>query len=173
MKNIWFILVLLPILTVGCAQMPQNAEQYRDGIKEGGFLRKQESFVVNRSFRSVSKTVKRLSARCLNKKLVAKEDLTGKTHDEGSFKSTFIAKGKKAELHVQHRVPGLNLFGSKEPKQGVYFLVIDMAKTSKNRTKVDAYYGGVNRRTIKAVIGWIKGEHQGCPNLIKELYRYY
>lgn len=167
-----FISILLVIFVSGCAlgPLPQNAEEQRNFVRKAGFGSAFETYVVNRPYYKVVKTLKANTRKCLNKK-VKFTSCGGSTPGCNvrfrTYNPSFIQGRKKSELHVQVvESHSIDLAG-KAPKGGLHVAVIDFIKVGKKKTKINVYtMGGRNYRDIpQAVKHWAKATNLGCPDL--------
>ena len=152
----------------GCVSHPQTAEEFRVAVP-GAFMGKVETFEVDRSFSTISNTMKQKAPECL--------DVTIKTTSQTTtsyqvivtnYNPTVIVTGQRAELHLQqvHEQGVMNV--SKVPENGYYLLVMDATPISSNKTRIDMYRPSMGFDVlIKALKGWATGDNVGCPDLTK------
>jgi len=175
-KNITMIIVLLGVVGCASAPTPQNAGEYRESIKSGGYGTEYESYEVSRPFSVVSKTLKEKSNECLNIAIQETHCIrNGNCSEHTSFYSPTVVSGEnKTELHVQYRrEPWDALFlGGEPPADGMYIAVVDVQPAGNSKTKVDLYGLSVAamRRVPEAIKHWVDGSNLGCPNLTKPYY---
>lgn len=118
--------------------------------QEGRYI---DSFIANRPFGDVARTVKRMSDECLNFSLTIKENGIVKK-PWGYANTTFSTSPQRAELHFQRKIPGqLSTYHEK----GMYYLVADMIPAGPGKTKVDVYYWDDVAVAAKAIRGWATG----------------
>lgn len=161
-------LLLSCMFLVGCVSHPQTAEEFRVAVP-GAFMGKVETFEVDRSFSTISNTMKRKAPECL--------DVTIKTTSQTTtsyqvivtnYNPTVIVTDQRAELHLQqvHEQGVMNV--SKVPENGYYLLVMDATPISGNKTRIDMYRPSIGFDVlIKALKGWSTGDNVGCPDLTK------
>jgi len=161
-------LLLSCMFLAGCVSHPQTAEEFRVAVP-GAFMGKVETFEVDRSFSTISNTMKRKAPECL--------DVTIKTTSQTTtsyqvivtnYNPTVIVTDQRAELHLQqvHEQGVINV--SKVPENGYYMLVMDATPISSNKTRIDMYRPSMGFDVlIKALKGWATGDNVGCPDLTK------
>ena len=169
MKRLLFFILITSIFLTGCAfgPMPQNAKEYRDGMNKGGFGTSIESYVVNRSYSKVAKTLAAKTRECLHAEFTQTQCVNNSCTDYHITYKPTITKGKKhTELYVQwKRDPDNAWYVSGDPPPGgVYIAVIDAVPAGKAKTKITVYAPSMVYTTIpKAVKHWVNGTHSGCP----------
>lgn len=164
-----FAMLLITIFISGCAiNHPQTAEAFRKaapGATFGGL----ETFEVNRSYRKVADTFRKMAPKCLNKRV--KSVSTGYMYHQvvvTDYKPTVIVGKQRTELHLQqdHIQGVMNV--SKKPEGGYYLMVVDATPAGNNKTRIDMYAPTVGfDNVIKAIKGWASGTNVGCPDLTK------
>ena len=166
-KN-WLPFIVIVWLLGGCAT-PQNAEEFRQWTSDSPF-KLLETYEVARPFQDVSSTLRKKAKECLAITINWTIDY-GILHPNrkgiDTYKPTFIANPKRAELHVQLNRSAVTAIGS--PPDGPYRVVLDAAPIAKDRTRIDTYVlsntdDGLIR---KAMRGWVSGDNLGCPDLTK------
>ena len=161
--------LITAVLLGGCAGMgePQNATDFRNVVRNSPF-KSMESFEVARPLAQVAATLRKLSAQCLDIsiKWTGNRGVSGVT----TYKPTFIANSRKAELHVQRKKEGGMtteiVIGGERPN-GTYRAVLDATAVSQTHTKIDLYlWSAIDDKLLgKALKGWAKGDNLGCPDL--------
>lgn len=166
------ISILLVLFVSGCAfgPMPQNANEQRKFVSKGGFGSAFETYVVNRPYYKVVKTLKANTRKCLSKKIKFTRcggSTPGCSVRFTTYNPTFIQGRKKSELHVQVVESNSGDLAGKPPEGGIYGVVIDFIKVGKKKTKINAYtMGGRYYRAIpRAVKHWSEATNLGCPDL--------
>ena len=156
MKN--FAAIYAAASLVGCAAVPVTSTEFRDSVRQEG--RYIDSFVANRPFGDVARTVRRMSDECLNFSLTIKEN--GIVKKPWAYaNTTFSTSPQRAELNFQRKIPGQ--IGTYHEK-GMYYLVADMVPAGPGKTKVDVYYWDDVAVAAKAIRGWATGDMLGCPD---------
>ena len=173
MKNIFFLNVtLFCIFLSGCmGSMPQTAEEFRLALP-GAFMGKTENVEINRSFKKVAKSFKKMVPKCLDKTVKRTSSTPGRYGPQTSvmitdYNPTVLITKNKAEIHLQEKMEG-TFKVYEEPEKGYYSMVVDATPAGKNKTRLDFYYpSGGKDVIVKAIKGWASGKIKGCPNLAK------
>lgn len=170
MKNVFFLNVaLFTIFLSGCVgSMPQTAEEFRLALP-GAFMGKVETFEVNRPFRKVARTFKKMAPKCLDVRIKT----TSSTYQSyqvivTKWNPTVLVTKNKAELHIQqvNEKGVLNVY--KEHEKGHFVMVVDAIPLDKKRTKIVMYRPSMGQDAlVKAIKGWAAGKNVGCPDLSK------
>lgn len=158
----------LGLLVAGCAQNPQNAQEFREAIP-GAFMAKVQTFEAKRPLRDVAKTFQARAPECLNVSVRSvSQSSTSYQNILTVYKATVVSNPQKAELHLQRDFKSGVLVPGKVPPGGLYMLVADATPVDKGTTRIDVY--GPSRGTdtlIRAITGWATGENLGCPDMTK------
>jgi len=158
----------LGLLVAGCAQNPQNAQEFREAIP-GAFMAKVQTFEAKRPLRDVAKTFQARAPECLNVSVRSvSQSSTSYQNILTVYKATVVSNPQKAELHLQRDFKSGVLVPGKVPPGGLYMLVADATPVDKSTTRIDVY--GPSRGTdtlIRAITGWATGENLGCPDMTK------
>ena len=158
-------LIAFALLLAGCAT-PKNAEEFREATRNGPF-KFVETFEVSHSFNDVSSTLRKKANECLAVTIDWTAEFgryRNKRSGTDTYKPTFIANSKKAELHLQLKRSAVTEIGS--PPDGNYRVVLDATPITKDRTRIDTYALSIDDKVIlKAMRGWVKGDNLGCPDL--------
>lgn len=162
-------LIAITMLVIGCAA-PQNAEEFRQLTLKSPFKRS-DTYEVVRTFSEVSSTLQKKAKECL----AVSYDWTaeyGQYRNTRSgtttYKPTFVANSKRAELHVQLNDSTI-VVGA--PPDGAYRIVLDATPTAKGRTRIDTYAFYMtkgDKLILTALRGWVTGDNLGCPDLINK-----
>ena len=162
-------LIFLPLFTTGCfVAYPKNAAEFRKIMPEswGG---EKTSFNVKRPYKKVSATFKKYAYKCFNTNIIEQvSDKYGTRTMNHEFNPTLKIGKSKLVLYVQKKFKGEKLDLKKFPSKGIYYVVADAYKISKNKTRIDIYGSSFGftgfQRGIK---NWAKGSPLGCPDLTK------
>jgi hypothetical protein len=156
------------VLLQACGGMPQNAEEFRNAVP-GAMMTKTESYEVNRPMREVAATFQRKAPECLNLSVrTVSQTTTSYQNILTEYKSTVVAGGERAELHLQQLHKTGVIYPSKPPVGGVYVIVADAHPLAGNRTRVQLYGPSMGYDVVyRAIRGWASGENLGCPDLTK------
>jgi hypothetical protein len=160
-----FSLIAVALLLIGCGGMPKNAEEYRQATRSSPFT-KVESFEVARPFQEVSSTLQKKAGECLARAVrwtATSAQYLNTRSGVDTYKPTFIANAKRAELHVQLKRSAVIEVGA--PPDGSYRIVLDATPLADKRTRIDMYTQDSLLR--KALRGWVQGDNLGCPDLTK------
>ena len=163
------------LMLTGCFSIPQNAQEFRDYIGDGGLVTAVDKFEVERPFTEVKQTLEKMAPHCLN--VTTEKTVTGRGYGNmptsylliTTYKPTVVVNEGKVELHVQHiQKGGGSIRLDRPPEGGHYLMVADARPVGENRTAVEMYRGKFGSKTlIKATKGWMTGEVKGCPDLSK------
>ncbi len=170
MRNILITLLMGSfILVAGCAPVPQNPGEFRLAVDKGAFMSNKDVSEVNRSYSRVSRSIKKMAPKCLNKRITT----TSRTHNKygGSTRTIvtdYTAKvrksKKKTELSWQQNiVSGSKMIGN-IPEGGFYSLVADFEPAGRKKTKVTIYGNSMQKKIFNAIKSWAKGKTL-CPDL--------
>ncbi len=166
------LLFCLAVLISGCAVggvggPPQNAEDLRELVRHSPF-KSVESFEVARSFQDVTSTLRKKNQECLA--VIVNWQCTNCLFGSKgtiTFKTTFMAKPNRTELHLQKKGGG----GGSEigaPPDGPYRIVVDAVPAGANRTKIDLYVRSIDDKLLReAFRGWVQGTNLDCPDMTK------
>ena len=159
--------VLCTVLA-GCAQQPQNAQEFREAIP-GAFMGKVRTFEAKRPLRDVAKTFQARAPECLNVSVRSvSQSSTSYQNILTVYKATVVSNPQKAELHLQRDFKSGVLVPGKVPPGGLYMLVADATPVDKGTTRIDIYGPSVGTDTlVRAISGWATGENLGCPDMTK------
>jgi hypothetical protein len=162
----------------GCATgpTPQNANDFRVGIKKGGFGTQTDSYTAQISHSAASKKLISQTKRCLHQAYNQTTCMSG-AYGGGCSNMTItykptIYKGKNiTTLQVQRGMEPDNAIyiGGKPPKGGMIISVIDIKPKTAKSVTVDVYGSSFEmfQRIPNAVKLWLSGTNSGCPNLEK------
>lgn len=162
-------LIAFSLLLVGCA-LPKNAEEFRQFTRNSPF-KLIETYEVARPLQDVSSTLKKKASECLAVTIDWTIDyglLRPNRSGKDTYKPTFIATPKRAEIHVQLNRSAVTTIGS--PPDGPYRVVLDATSIEKNKTRIDTYVMSnvEDGLILKAMRGWVTGDNLGCPDLTKK-----
>ncbi len=172
-KAIIMTLAFSAICISGCSlHQPQTAEEFRQAAP-GAFMGKMETFEVNRPYRDVSDTFKKMAPRCLDTTIrTVSQRNTGygvSTHVViTKWNPTVVVTKERTEMYVQqlHEQGVMNV--SKVPEKGYFLMVVDATPVDREKTKIVMYRPSVGVKSlVKAIKGWASGEIKGCPDLTK------
>lgn len=155
------------VFLTGCVSIPKTAEDLRSAAREGSvFLKKPESFIVDRPFAAVVSTFKKMAPECLEVQASTQTNpaigFKGKPRIYGIAKSTVNASADKMELYLQIKTVG-NLMT--EPEGGQYMFVADATPVDQRRTRIDIYRTSMRSDVLlDAITGWASGKNPGCPD---------
>lgn len=161
------------LLLSGCGGMPKNAEEFRQGALNSPFkntFNLVETYEVARPFPDVSATLQKRAKECLALTYdwtVNDRRYVNTRSGTTTYKPTFIASAKRAEVHVQKKSTGTIEIGA--PEAGGYRIVLDATPLAKNRTRIVTYASSAEADLFKkAMRGWVTGDNPGCPDLINK-----
>ena len=156
------------VLLQACGGMPQNAEEFRRAVP-GAMMAKTDSYEVNRPVRDIAATFQRKAPECLNMSVrTVSQTTTSYQNILTEYKSTVVAGGERAELHLQQLHKTGVLYPSKPPEGGAYIIVADAYPLPGNRTRLQLYGPSMGYDVVyRAIRGWASGESMGCPDMTK------
>ena len=157
-------------LVAGCAALtvPQNAEEFKSTAGE----KYADKFEVKRSYRSVSDTLKKKSAECLDVSVTRSYvEYNGPYRANKTktvkYRPAVSATASKTEMQLQEddgTVGGMQSV----PQGGMYIVVVDVSPAGSASTRVEIYGAnfGFWGAIPAAIKGWVNGENlSGCPQL--------
>jgi hypothetical protein len=156
-----------PLLSA-CGGMPQNAEEFRKAVP-GAFMTRVDSYEVDRPLREVSAAFQRRAPECLNMAVrTVSQSTTSYQNILTEYRSTVVAGGERAELHLQQLHKTGVIYPSKPPEGGAYVIVADAHPLSGSRTRMTLYGPSMGYDVVyRAIRGWASGDSSGCPDLTK------
>ena len=156
------------VLLQACGAMPQNAEEFRQAVP-GAMMTKTDSYEVNRPVRDVAATFQRKAPECLDMSVrTVSQSATSYQNILTEYKSTVVAGGERAELHLQQLHKTGVIYPSKPPEGGAYIIVADAYPLPGNRTRMQLYGPSMGYDVVyRAIRGWAAGDNLGCPDLTK------
>lgn len=156
------------LMLQACGGMPQNAEEFRKAVP-GAMMTKTDSYEVNRPLRDVAATFQRKATECLNMSVrTVSQTTTSYQNILTEYRSTVLAGGERAELHLQQLHKSGVLYPSKPPEGGAYIIVADAYPLPGNRTRMQLYGPSMGYDVVyRAIRGWAAGDNLGCPDLTK------
>ena len=156
------------LLLQACGGMPQNAEEFRKAVP-GAMMTKTDSYEVSRPLRDVTTTFQRKATECLNMSVRTVSQTTGSYQNIlTEYRSTVVAGGERAELHLQQLHKTGVIYPSKPPEGGVYIIVADAYPLPGNRTRMQLYGPSMGYDVVyRAIRGWAAGDNVGCPDHTK------
>jgi hypothetical protein len=159
---------LVGVLLQACGGMPQSAEEFRKAVP-GAMMAKTDTYEVNRSYRDVAATFQRKAPECLNLAVrTVSQTTTSYQNILTEYKSTVVAGGDRAELHLQQLHKTGVIYPSKPPEGGAYIIVADAYPQPGNRTRMQLYGPSMGYDVVyRAIRGWASGDNLGCPDLTK------
>ena len=162
------LVALVGLLLQACGGMPQTAEEFRKAVP-GAMMTKTETYEVNRSYRDVAATFQRKAPECLNLQVrTVSQTSTSYQNILTQYKSTVVAGGERAELHLQQDHKTGVIYPSKPPEGGPYIIVADAYPQPGNRTRMQLYGPSMGYDVVyRAIRGWASGDNLGCPDMTK------
>ena len=169
MKTNSTLVVCAAALVAGCAALthPQNAEEFKSRASD--YL---DKFEVNRPYRSVSDTLKKKSAECLDVSVTRSYvEYNGPYRANKTktvkYRPAVSATASRTELQLQEddgTVGGMQSV----PQGGMYIVVADVSPAGSASTRVEiwganfGFWGAIPG----AIKGWVNGQNlTGCPQL--------
>lgn len=168
------VVLVLTLVFSGCAvkPVPQSPEEFRQAVlseRSGALF---ETYVSERSYPEVMKTLQRKVKECFNKKMVQKHCIKRGFSEmcnefETLYNPTLIKNKEGTELYVQidRTFNGKPYRAGNPPPKGSFLGVFDIKPDKRNKTSVIAY-SAAEKFTVtpNAVKHWIKGTNLGCPD---------
>lgn len=158
--------LLLAAPPAGAIEVPQTREEFVRAVASGARGVKMETFVVERGFDEVYRTLEARTAPCLDVE-VRRTAYVGYTeHSSSDYNPTLRRLGSdRAEftLQVVHRPRGV---GHTPPPGGLYVMAADLKRTGASRTEVVLYRPSMGFKDItKSLMQWAEGSATDCPKL--------
>ncbi len=163
---IGFAALLLTAPPVGAIDVPQSREEFVRVVASGSRGAKMETFVVERSFDEVYRTLEGRTAPCLDVE-VRRTAYVGYVENSSSdYNPTLRRLGAdRAEftLQVVHRPRGV---GHTPPAGGLYVMAADVKRAGTARTEIVLYRPTMGFKDVsKRFIQWAEGGTTDCPKL--------
>lgn len=151
---------------IGAIQVPQTREEFVRVVAAGHTGVKMESFVIERSFDEVYKTLEARTAPCLDKEVRRSAYVGYWENSSSDYNPTLKRLGPdRAEftLQVVHNPRGV---GAVPPPGGLYIMAADLKRAGASRTEVVLYRPTIGFKDItKGFMRWVDGKSSDCPKL--------
>lgn len=159
--------LLLVASPLGAILVPQTREEFVRVVAAGHSGVKMESFVIERGFDEVYKTLEARSAPCLDKKVERSANVGYYEHSSSDYNPTLKRLGAdRAEftLQVIHNPRGVG--GGPPPPGGLYIMAADLKRAGAGRTEVMLYRPTIGFKDItRGFMQWVEGKSSDCPKL--------
>jgi len=170
MKIVKYLLasLIIVLFVVGCASptIHKTAREFRADTSTHSI----DTYVVNRPYRDVVRTYKKMTPRCLNV-TIAHHTTNVKYADNGTYRYTSRVRSYKnrTEIATQKFQLGLEEYAKRGeiPKNGIYVLMVEAEPVSSNKTKITIRIRNwmyPPSEFVTAIKGWSSGEYIGCPS---------
>lgn len=156
---------LLQLSVSGCMSPPKTADEFRHNIS-AFIVPNMEKFEVDRPFKDVVETFRKLAPKCLDKNIQGGSSYAAVFNN---WNPTLIVTDKKAELHLQRYVEKKVMRAHDDSQKGDFVLVTDITPVSGDKTGVVIYMSsarGVDD-IARAIEAWARGTDTACPDLAK------
>ncbi len=158
--------LLLTAPPVGAIQVPQTREEFVRAVAAGARGVKMETFVVERGFEEVYRTLEARTEPCLDVEVRRTAYVGYWENSSSDYNPTLRRLGPElAEftLQVVHRPRGV---GHTPPPDGLYVMAADLKRAGASRTEVVLYRPSMGFKDIaKSFIEWAEGRATDCPKL--------
>jgi hypothetical protein len=152
----------------GCAgNNPQTREDFVKTRQAGVPFNMMDSYVVNRRFEDVVKSLQQKAGECLNVDSIMTRTQGGVTtmNAKDEYRTTIrVLDRNRAELTTQFQMKG-QIVTQKVPEGGFYNRAVDIERASPRTTKV-TYYGSSldsGKKVWAAIKDWSDGKTSPCP----------
>jgi hypothetical protein len=163
---IGLVALLLTAPPLGAIWVPQNRQEFVNAVSKGEKGSKMETFVVDRSFDEVYRTLETRTSPCLDKQVERSAYVGYWEHSSSDYNPTLKRLGAdRAEftLQVVHRPRGV---GHTPPAGGLYVMAMDLKRAGASRTEVVLYRPMMGFKNIsKSLMQWAEGRSTDCPKL--------
>ena len=158
--------LLLTALPAGAIDVPQTREEFVRVVSGGSRGGKMETFVVDRGFDEVYRTLEARTTPCLDVEIRRTAYVGYVERSSSDYNPTLKKVGSdRAEftLQVVHRPRGV---GHTPPVGGLYVMAADLKRAGASRTEVILYRPSIGFKDIaKSLIQWADGSDADCPKL--------
>jgi hypothetical protein len=172
MSSKYFVSFLVILGLLGACATPKTPEELRQHVRNQGAYTKFETFVVQRPYSAVVKSIKSHTDFCLDKTFqhAAKQQSLLPTKEQDMGTTNYIPVSKigstKAEFYTKWADNTKGNFGIQKGDQFIFY-VADVTSKDPKSTSIDLYYYTHDRYVwardfLKA---WARGEDPGCPKL--------
>jgi hypothetical protein len=146
--------------------VPQTRAEFTKAVSEGAKGAKMETFVVERGFDEVYRTLESRCTPCLDKLVERVANVGYVERSSSDYNPDLKRFGKdRAEftLQVVNRPRGV---GAVPPPGGLYVMAVDLKRAGANRTEVVLYRPVMGFKNIsKSLMEWAEGTSTDCPKL--------
>jgi hypothetical protein len=161
------LLLLLAFASPAAAiWVPQTRAEFTDAVAKGTKGAKMETFVVERGFDEVVRTIESRCAPCLDKLVERTANVGYVEHSSSDYNPTFKRVSRdRAEFTMQvvHRPRGV---GAVPPPDGLYVIAADLKRAGADRTEIVIYRPVMGFKEIpRALLQWAEGSSTDCPKL--------
>jgi len=151
---------------VGAIDVPQTREEFVRVVAAGARGVKMETFVVERGFDEVYRTLEARTAPCLDVEVRRSAYVGYQENSSSDYNPTLSKPGPdRAEftLQVVHRPRAV---GATPPPGGLYIMAADLKDAGASRTEVVLYRPTIGFKDItKSFIEWVDSGATDCPKL--------
>lgn len=146
--------------------VPQTRAEFTDAVSKGTKGSKMETFVVNRSFDEVVRTLEARCMPCMDVKVNRVANVGYVERSSSDYNPDLKRIGKdRAEFTMQviHNPRGV---GHTPPPNGLYVMAADFKRAGAGRTEVVLYRPAMGFKFIsKALMEWAEGTSTDCPKM--------
>ena len=146
--------------------VPQTRAEFVDAVAKGTKGSKMETFVVNRSFDEVVRTLEARCAPCFDVKVERVANVGYVERSSSDYNPELKRVGKdRAEFTMQviHRPRGV---GHTPPPNGLYVMAADFRRAGVGKTEMILYRPVMGFKNIsKALLAWAEGTTTDCPKM--------
>jgi hypothetical protein len=158
--------LLLTAPPAGALQVPQTREEFVSAVTSGARGAKVETFVVERPFDEVYRTLQSRTGPCLDLKVERTANVGYWEHSSSDYNPTLRRLGPdRAEFSLQV-VHNPRAIGEKTGPGGLYIMAADLKPNGAARTEVVLYRPTIGFKNIsKSFMAWAEGRSTDCPKL--------
>ena len=146
--------------------VPQSRAEFVDAVSKGTKGSKMETFVVNRSFDDVVKTLEARCVPCMDVKVNRVANVGYVERSSSDYNPDLKRIGRdRAEFTMQviHNPRGV---GHTPPPNGLYVMAADFKRAGAGKTEVTLYRPAMGFKFLsKALMGWAEGTSTDCPKM--------
>ena len=146
--------------------VPQTRAEFVDAVSKGQKGSKMETFVVNRSFDEVLKTLEARCMPCMDVKVDRVANVGYVERSSSDYNPDLKRIGRdRAEFTMQviHNPRGV---GHTPPPNGLYVMAADFKRAGAGRTEVVLYRPAMGFKFIsKTLMEWAEGTSTECPKM--------
>ena len=164
-KCLWTVIIACTVTACVVGKTSMTRDEFSARMSQNpGYI---DTFIVDRQFAKVVKTMKQKTDECLNTRSTWSRTSGGMMTSRVTmnYNATFqVISADRAELTIQEVPSGMMRIGPKMPPGGFYRVAVDFEKMG-SKTKL-SFYGSAKswNKTFSAVKEWSAGRTGKCIN---------